>query len=218
MTARLVTPQEAVDTIRHRIDQKWAEFVSAEHGVGTPIALSVPLRPSLSTGRAVERIGYSHWHDWHTAWRTFDTQYLRDSKDIRIIRKPLTIHGVSDEYPATLVCENPAAAIALVARTNGELLTVDIERARALAASLDAAGVAPSTATLKAAYRLADPDITILLAAVAWLRDHPESPRHVRRLTDVTARPGAGLGVERSRRPPSLPVARRRSTGRGAGG
>ncbi|WP_158682477.1 hypothetical protein [Nocardia cyriacigeorgica] len=45
-----------------------------------------------------------------------------------------------------------------------------------------------------------------------------ESPRHVRRLTDVTARPGAGLGVERSRRPPSLPVARRRSTGRGAGG
>ncbi|WP_370012170.1 helix-turn-helix domain-containing protein, partial [Nocardia cyriacigeorgica] len=42
-----------------------------------------------------------------------------------------------------------------------------------------------------------------------------ESPRHVRRLTDVTARPGAGLGVERSRRPPSLPVARRRSTGRG---
>lgn len=30
----------------------------------------------------------------------------------------------------------------------------------------------------------------------------------------MTARPGAGLGVERSRRPPSPPVARRRSTGR----
>ncbi|WP_324190177.1 Wadjet anti-phage system protein JetD domain-containing protein [Nocardia farcinica] len=174
MTARLVTPHEAVDTIRHRIGQKWAEIVSAEHGVGTPIALSVPLRPNLSTGRAVERIGYGHWHDWHAAWRTFDTQHLRDSKDIRIIHKPLTIHGVSDDYPATLVCENPAAAIELVTRTNGELITVDIERARTLATSLDAAGVAPSTATLKAAYRLADPDITILLAAVAWLHDHPD--------------------------------------------
>lgn len=174
MTARLVTPQEAIDTIRRKIDQHWADIVSAEHGVGMPITVSVPIRPGLSTGRSVERIGYGHWHDWHTAWRTFDTQDLADAEGVRIIRKPLTIRGVSDEYPATLVCETPAIAVKLVARTHGEPLAVDIERARTLATALDGAGVPPTSAIVKAAYRLADPDITILLAAVAWLRDHPD--------------------------------------------
>ncbi|MGW1743475.1 Wadjet anti-phage system protein JetD domain-containing protein [Nocardia sp. NPDC001965] len=174
MTGRLVTPMEAIETIRRRIDQRWAEIVCAEHDVGSPISFSIPLRPGLSTGKAVERFGYGRWHDWHTAWRTFDMQYLGDANDIRIIRKPMTIRGVSDDFPAALVSEKPSAAIELVSRTQGKPLTVDIERARTLAASLDAVGATLTSATLKAAYRLADPDITALLAATAWLRDHPD--------------------------------------------
>lgn len=174
MTGRLVTPEDAVETIRRRIDQKWAEFACTEHDVDAPGQFSVPLRPNVASGKAVERIGYGGWHAWHMAWRAFDEQHVSDITNVRIISKPLTIRGVSDDFPATLVAENLTAALDLVSRTQNKTLGVDIERARALTTSLRTVGVIPTPSIVKATYHLADPDFKILLAAVAWLHDNPD--------------------------------------------
>ncbi|UAK31979.1 hypothetical protein K8O92_30310 [Nocardia asteroides] len=174
MTARLVTVQEAVDSVCRRIDQKWADAVCAEHGISAPLTFSVPLRPGLSTGKRVGQIGYDRWHEWHVAWRLFETQVISGIERVQIIRKPVTIRGVADEFPAMLVAETTAAAIELVARAQASPLAVDIDRARSLAAALAAVGATLTPATLKATYRLADSDTAVLFEAVSWLRDHPD--------------------------------------------
>ncbi|WP_051714072.1 Wadjet anti-phage system protein JetD domain-containing protein [Nocardia rhamnosiphila] len=174
MTARLVTPAEAADSIHRKIRHKWAEAVCAEHGIGDAVTFSVPLRPGLTTGTAVEQIGYRRWYDWHAAWRAFDEQYISNTHGVRVIRKPLTIQRVTDVYPATLISTDLTAAVALVSHAHNEPVTVDIARARAVATSLQAAGATLTTTTLKATYRLSEPDTTVLLAAVRWLHEHPD--------------------------------------------
>ncbi|WP_067665922.1 Wadjet anti-phage system protein JetD domain-containing protein [Nocardia miyunensis] len=174
MTARLVTVQAALDTIRRKIDQKWADAVCAERGIGVPVSFSVPLRPGVSTGKSVGQIGYDHWHAWHAAWRLFETQVISGVERVKIIRKPVTIRGVADEFPAMLVAETFSAAIELAGRAQASPLAVDVDRARILAESLDAIGATLTPATLKGAHRLADSDTEILFAAVSWLRDHPD--------------------------------------------
>ncbi|WP_433194540.1 Wadjet anti-phage system protein JetD domain-containing protein [Nocardia sp. CA-107356] len=174
MTSSLVTVEEAVEAIRRKIDQKWAEAVCAERGGEAPVTYSVPLRPGLSTGKSVGQIGYDLWHEWHTAWRAFDTQFISGAVGLEIIRKPVTIRGVTDEFPATLIAETATAAIELVHQAQGRLPAVDIDHARRLATSLAAVGATLTPATLKATYRLAEPDTSVLFAAVSWLRDHPD--------------------------------------------
>lgn len=174
MTSRLVTPTDAIETIRRKIGQKWADAICADHGIGDPVAFSVPLRPGVSNGKAVEEIGYGSWHAWHMTWRTFDTQYVGSVPGTEIIRKPVAIRRVVDDFPATLTAVNLTAAVELVFRAQGEPHAVDIDRARSLAASLDAVGALLTPATLKATYRLADPDTAVLFEAVAWQHNHPD--------------------------------------------
>lgn len=174
MTAKLVTPTEAVEILRAKIDQKWAEAICADHGVGAPVTFSVPLRPSLSSGKAVEQIGYDRWHEWHTAWRTYETQEIRSTPGTEIIRKPVTIRSVTGNFPATLVAENLSAAAEIVSGTARKPLTIDIARARSIAASLHTAGATLTQTVLKAVYRLGDPDAVVLFEAVSWLREHPD--------------------------------------------
>ncbi|MBF6126613.1 Wadjet anti-phage system protein JetD domain-containing protein [Nocardia brasiliensis] len=174
MSTGLVTVEEAVEAIRRKIDQKWAEAVCAERGNAAPATFSVPLRPGLSTGKSIRQIGYDLWHEWNAAWRAFDTQLISGAVRVVIIRKPVTIRGVTDEFPAILVAQTLAAAVELVTQAHGRPLAIDIDRARTLAASLATVGATLTPATLKATSRLADSDTTVLFEAVSWLRDHSD--------------------------------------------
>ncbi|MFI0405715.1 Wadjet anti-phage system protein JetD domain-containing protein [Actinomadura sp. 3N508] len=167
MTPRLVTPDDAVKSLRRNLDQKWATAVCAELGAGEPVTFAVPLRPGVSTGSAVARIGHATWHEWHMSWREFADRHPH----VLIVRKPLSVQGVTDDYPSTLVADLDAAA----ALSSGSEPPPNIARARTLASSLQSTGAVLTPATLRAAYRLGPADAEVLLSAVTWLREHPNA-------------------------------------------
>ncbi|WP_203236970.1 Wadjet anti-phage system protein JetD domain-containing protein [Nocardia panacis] len=174
MTSRLLMPNEAVVVIQRRIEQRWAEAVCAERGIGAHVSFQVQLRPGIYTGKAVEQLGFGRWHEWRTAWRTFDQQIVAGVPGASIIGKPMPVRGLTDEVPATLVAETLGAAVELVSRAEGPTSTVDAVRAHSLSASLHDAGGILTAATLKAACRLGDSDAAALVAAVSWLAGHPD--------------------------------------------
>jgi hypothetical protein len=169
----LVTPEEAVAAVHRKLDQKWAEAVCADLVVGDPVLFSVPLRPGVSTGKAVEQFGYGAWHEWHRQWRELSDQL---PAGVELVPKAVTIRGVASDFPATLKA-NVDGAVALIADapTGAEAPSVDIGRARALASALHSAGANLTPSTLRAAYRLQDSDVEVLVNAVIWLRQHPDA-------------------------------------------
>ncbi len=169
----LVTPTDAVAAVRSKIDQKWAEAVCADLGVGGQVVFSVPLRPGVSTGKAVERLGYAAWHEWHMRWREF-SEHLPTG--VELVRKAVTIRGVTGDFPATLHADMDGG-VTLIAdtRTGVAPPAVDISRARALASALRSANAIVTPATLRAVHRLQSIDVEVLLSAVAWLHQHPDA-------------------------------------------
>ncbi|MEU8193969.1 Wadjet anti-phage system protein JetD domain-containing protein [Microbispora amethystogenes] len=169
----LVTPRDAVVAVRRKIDQKWAEAVCAGLGVGDQVVFSVPLRPSVSTGKAVERLGHAAWHEWHMQWREFAG---RLPTGVELVRKAVTIRGVAGDFPATLIADlDGAVSLMADTRTGAEPLAVDIDRARTLASALRSAGAILTPATLRAVCRLPAVDMEVLVSAVTWLRRHPDA-------------------------------------------
>jgi hypothetical protein len=175
----LVTPEAAVTTIRRKIDQKWADAVCADLGVGNQIVISVALRPGVSTGRAVERLGHAAWTAWHMRWREFAS---RLPTGVELVRRAVTIRGVTGQFAATLTADLDGA-VRLIAdnHAGAEPPNVDIGRARALSATLRSAGAILTPATLRAAYRLPDTDVEVLVNAVTWLRQHSDASTWTRR-------------------------------------
>ncbi|MFG2084796.1 MULTISPECIES: Wadjet anti-phage system protein JetD domain-containing protein [unclassified Spirillospora] len=169
MTPRLINPADAAESLRRNVHRKWAAAVCADIGVGDPVTFSVPLRPGVSTGGAVARIGYAAWHEWHMRWREFAD---RHPTGVLIVRRPVSVQGVTDDYPATLVADLDAA-VALVSGTGPP--AVDVARARALASSLRSTGAVLTPATLRAACQLGADDADVLLSAVAWLHRNPDA-------------------------------------------
>ena len=51
----LVTPPEAVAVVRRKLEKRWAEAVCDR------VVFTVPLRPGVATGRAVEQLGPATW-------------------------------------------------------------------------------------------------------------------------------------------------------------
>jgi hypothetical protein len=169
----LVTPQDAITAVRSKIGKKWAEAVCAEIGAGDRTVFSVQLRPGVRTGPAVERVGYTNWHEWHMHWRDFCG---RLPAGVDVVRTQVTIRGVAGEYPATLHADLDGAATLLAeSHTNAESPAVDISRARAVASALRSAGATLTPATLRAVYNLAANDVDVLINAVTWLREHPDA-------------------------------------------
>lgn len=169
----LVTPKDAVVAVRRKIDQKWAEAVCADLGVGNQVSFSIPLRPGVSTGKAAEHLGHAAWHAWHMRWREFASQL---PTGVELVRKAVTIRGVTGDFPATLNADLDGA-VTLIAdtRTGAEPPAVDIDRARVLASALRSANAILTPATLRSAYRLQAVDVDVLLSAVTWLRQHPDA-------------------------------------------
>lgn len=169
----LVTPQDAVAAVRRKIDQRWADAVCAELGVGDHVVFSVPLRPGVKSGRDVEQLGYTAWHEWHMRWRELSD---RLPTGVEVARKAVSIRGVASDFPATLNADlNGAVTLIADTRTGAEPLIVDIGRARTLASALRSASVSLTPATLRAVYRLRATDVEVLINAVAWLRQHPDA-------------------------------------------
>ncbi len=169
----LVTPKDAVVAVRGKIDQKWAEAVCADLGVGDQVVFSIPLRPGVSTGKAVEQFGHAAWHEWHMHWREFANQL---PTGVELVRKAVTIRGVAGDFPATLIADlNGAVSLIADTRTGAEPPTVDVDRAHALASALRSASAILTPAALRAVYRLRPVDVDVLTSAVTWLRRHPDA-------------------------------------------
>ncbi|TDB97140.1 Wadjet anti-phage system protein JetD domain-containing protein [Actinomadura sp. 7K534] len=168
MTAHLLTPSDAIEKLHRQVERKWPAAVCADLGVGDPVTFSVPLRPGVSTGTAVARLGYAAWHEWHMRWREFADRH----PGVQIVRKPVSVQGVKGDYPATLVADLDAAA-ALVSATAPP--AVDVARARALASSLLFTGAILTPATLRATCQLGADDAEVLLSAVTWLSQNPDA-------------------------------------------
>ena len=169
----LVTPQDAVAAVRSKVRKKWAEAVCAEIGAGDRTVFSVQLRPGVRTGTAVERLGYSNWHEWHMQWRDFCG---RLPAGVEVVRTAVTIRGVAGEYPVTLHADlDGAATLVAESHTDAESPAVDIGRARAVASALRSAGATLTPVTLRAVYGLAANDVQVLINAVTWLRQHSDA-------------------------------------------
>jgi hypothetical protein len=148
----LVTPEDAVAAVRRRLAQRRADAVCADLGIGTPVVFAVPLRPGVSTGRAVDQLGHATWHEWHMRWRRFCD---RLPAGVDVVRRPVTIRGVPGDFPATLTATlDGAAALTAVPRAGTGPPTVDVDRARALASRLRAVDAVLTPATLRAVHRL----------------------------------------------------------------
>ncbi|MEO3813411.1 Wadjet anti-phage system protein JetD domain-containing protein [Sphaerisporangium sp. B11E5] len=169
----LVLPKDAVMAVRHKIDQRWPEAVCADFGAGDQVMFSIPLRPGVSTGKAVEQLGYTAWHEWRMQWREFAT---RLPTGVKLVRKAMTVRGVPGDFPATLTADlNGAVSLLSDPRTGAEPPTADIARARALASTLLSAGAILTPATLRAVCRLHAVDVEVLVSAVTWLHQHPHA-------------------------------------------
>ena len=169
MTPRLISPADAVGSLHRKLNQKWAKAVCAEHGVGSRVTFAVPLRPGVSTGSAVARLGYPAWDEWRRSWRTLADRHLAG---VSIVHKPVSVQGVRGEFPATLVADLDGA-VALVSETGRP--PVDLDRARALASLLASADAVLTPANLRAVYRLKPHDVEVLLSAVTWLHANPDA-------------------------------------------
>jgi Wadjet anti plasmid transformation system JetA-like protein/uncharacterized protein DUF3322 len=169
----LVTPHDAVAAVRSKIEQKWAEAVCAEFGVGDRVLYSVRLRPGVRTGKAVEQLGHAAWHEWHMRWRDFGS---RLPAGVEVVRTAVTIRGVTGDFPAVLRADlDGAAALITDIQDDAEAPTVDLGRARALASTLRSAGATLTPATLRAVHGLPANDVEVLINAVTWLRRHPDA-------------------------------------------
>jgi hypothetical protein len=169
----LITPPDAIAALRARLEQNWAQAVCAELGVGDRVMFSVRLRPGVRTGKAVEQLGYTTWHSWHMQWRGVCT---RLPAGVEVVHTALTIRRVVGEFPTALNADLDGATRLLAGTHNdGEPTTVDLDRARTLASSLQSAGATLTPATLRAVYSLPAYDVEVLINAVTWLRQHPDA-------------------------------------------
>ena len=98
----LVTPEDACAELRRRIDRKWAEAVCTGVNGGETVIFSVPLRPGVTTGKAVERLGYGVWHEWRMRWRDVAD---RLPHGVCLVHRTLSIRGVAGDFPARLVAD-----------------------------------------------------------------------------------------------------------------
>ncbi|WP_242909238.1 Wadjet anti-phage system protein JetD domain-containing protein [Actinomadura terrae] len=159
MTPRLITPSEAIELLRRKVDKNWPQAICD----GTT-EFSVPLRPNVSSGAAAVKFG-REWTDWHMSWRDFAARH----GTVEIVQRQLSIQGLAASYPAALVADLDTAVTLLPAPP------VDVPRARALASSLRAADATLTPSTLRAVYNLEPADTEVLLTALTWLRSHPDA-------------------------------------------
>ena len=171
MTERLVLPQQAGSRLAGKIARDWAAAVCAELEGGESYRVTIRLRPGVSTGAAVARLGFDVWYDWAEAWREVG---VADLPGIEIVAQRVVVERVPVDAPVELIATGLDAALAAVRQAGGTTPMVGLDRARAVARRLRAAGAGLAPGTLKGACKLSDADVEVLADAVTWLAGHPD--------------------------------------------
>ena len=171
MTELLVLPHEAGARVAAKIARDWAAAVCTEIDGGEPFRVAVRLRPGVSTGGAVARLGFGVWHDWVEDWRDVAAARL---PGVDVVLRRVVVERVPDDVPVELRAMGLDAAVAVVRQTGATLPVADLDRARTVARRLRAAGAVLTPGTLKAVCKLSDTDVGVLVDAAMWLTDHPD--------------------------------------------
>ncbi len=168
-----VSLQAALVELQHKVERKWPQAVCAELGVGDPVVLGVALRPGVSSGADVERLGYATWHTWHRQWSEVRAAL---PAGVEMIDRKLSVRGVTGDFPVRFTATLDGA-VALLARflPDAEPSMATLTHARARASAVHSAGGILTPATLRLVCRLADHDVQVVLSAVTWLREHPDA-------------------------------------------
>lgn len=171
MSPRLLSPADAAALVAKRLEASWAERVCAELAGEEQPPIECRLRPGVDGSAAVERLGYDGWNRWREAWSGVD---LNGVSGVRLVGHDIAVRGVASHQPLSLQIESLEAGLAALPRLGGSSLTVDIGRARRIAARLREVGATVTASSLRAAYRLPDADVGVAVDAVGWLREHSD--------------------------------------------
>ena len=169
MTTHLVGPRDAAQILRRRIARQWPDAVCAELNDGQVWRTTVALSPGVTSGERIGRLGFGAVHDWTQAWLE-----VPRTPGIDLVHRRVSVARVEQEVPATLVVTGLDAAWALLRMVGGGEPDPDVARARTVAARMRNAGATLTPATLGAVHALADPDVEVVLASVAWLASHAD--------------------------------------------
>ncbi|TFV94878.1 DUF3322 and DUF2220 domain-containing protein [Leifsonia flava] len=171
MTARLLSPSDVAAAVAKHVNTTWAERVCAEVAGGEQHPFSVAVRSGVTGTASVERVGFDVWHDWKVSWGIAD---LSGVPGARVESSDVTVAGNRSAVPHRLHGDTLESALGVLCALGGKGVSVDIDRARNVAARLREAGAEVTPATLKSTVRLTDADIDVVIDAVGWLEGHTD--------------------------------------------
>ena len=171
MTARLLSPTDIAVAVAKNVNASWAERVCAEVTGDDQQPFAIPVRIGITGSASVERIGFSEWHDWKIMWGRMN---LNTIAGVRIESSEVTVAGNPSPALHRVHVETLEGAIGIVDLLGSSRVSINVERARAVAVRLRDAGAALSPAILKNTVRLSDSDIDVVIDAVRWLGENPD--------------------------------------------
>ncbi|MBL0888137.1 hypothetical protein HGK34_17910 [Myceligenerans sp. I2] len=148
---------------------------AAQRGAAPVFQASLRLRPGVSSGAAVARLGFGAWHDWRTAWDEAAAELGPPAgPEASVVSARVSVEGVTEDAPVELRVAGVDAALALIRYLGATGPEVDVERARRIARALCRARANLTPANLRAVMRLPDAEIEVLLAVAGWLAEHQD--------------------------------------------
>lgn len=184
MTPRLVRPEDAAAVLRRRLSRSWAERICAEVQDQEQVPITIALRPGVSSGAQVERLGYGPWSEWVQAWTQWSEQVgvagpgdgsTAESvvSGVHLESRRISVRRVVSVRPLRLRVDTLRAGEDLLRRMGAASNDLDLGRRRRIAVGLRAAGGRLSPGVLTSVCRLGDQDVDALTSAIAWLAEHP---------------------------------------------
>lgn len=167
MSPRLVGLDDATRQLARLIERRWADCVLSELAHDPAAPFTVPLHPGITTPAHQRRVGFDAWQRWAEAW-TLAEPTLGEGVTLRRGSQP------DPSAPHELDVADIDAAVRLLKAHHPELLTIDLEHCRTLAAGLYTRGVPVTPSTLTRMARLTTADALTVLEAVAWLAEDPD--------------------------------------------
>lgn len=167
----LLSPSDVASVIAGKLSKSWAERVCAEVLKEPKNPVRCPVRPNIKTQADVERIGIGRWSEWCLTWKDND---LAAQPGVHCDNSEITVWGVTSTQPYAVIADSLESGLRMIRQFPECSLGIDIGRARLIAARFQEEGARLTPRAVKAAYRLPDADVDVAIAAVAWLRDHPD--------------------------------------------
>ncbi|PPG52491.1 hypothetical protein C5C24_04605 [Rathayibacter sp. AY2B3] len=167
----LTTPDGAMKSVAAALRKTWADRVLADLDGAEPDPISVGLRPGVTSPSHVAEVGFGPWSSWLRLWDGFN---LGDVSGISCIRSSINVQGVAVDAPLQLIVDSLETAFAVLQQEKAGGPLAFVERGRLAAISLRTSGAILTPRVLERIAMFADPDIDVLVEAVAWLRGHSD--------------------------------------------